>query len=125
MTDANRLTFRQIHRETGVVRHCGITRMGGDWGSTPPMGSTDHWTDPEQSTGLTDKNGVEIFEGDVVRVCGFTANKTVVWSDDWAAWIWQCETGQIGNMNGGSAGGGIMEVIGNIHQHKELLTEGK
>lgn len=85
---------------------------------------TSHYVDPEtvgQFTGLTDKNGTKIFEGDVVRVDG--ENR---WYSDYA-----CRWGE-GNLEfelankKESIGLGYfapyeLEVIGNIHDNPELL----
>lgn len=95
-----------------------------------PFGVT-YCVDPEtvgQYTGLTDKNGVKIFEGDIVRYTerrfygedfhvahvvkfeegGFTAHNYFLnrWLRNWAGGSTQLE--------------GI-EVIGNIHDNPELL----
>ena len=67
-----------------------------------------------QSTGLSDGKGVEIFEGDIVALHG--EPRKVVWSD--AAWYYVDEEGD-GDML--FFHHRYCEVIGNIHENKELV----
>lgn len=71
----------------------------------------------EQYTGLTDKNGIEIYEGDVVQ-CALGAKYKVVFSDEWCAFMLiENKTGRqviiYPEMK--------LEVIGNIYENPELL----
>lgn len=84
-----------------------------------------------QFTGLTDKNGVEVYEGDIVRrVYEFTkagkAKETIdriVFRDDWGAFAFHGETSIGEGWERMYAGHAVypFEVIGNIHENHELL----
>lgn len=79
-----------------------------------------------QYTGLKDKNGKEIYEGDVVKCPfdGFGRNHLISWADDrggfWEEPISECR--QFGyHFEGGNAQ--EIEVIGNIYENPELLEK--
>ena len=76
-----------------------------------------------QYTGLKDRNGVEIYEGDVVKYLTHTAH--VFWSPQDFGFVHYNEV--IGGYAGLSFFTGYkdFEVIGNIHQHPELLEGDK
>ena len=84
--------------------------------------------DPEtvgQYTGLTDKNGRKIFEGDIVVFADFfndEIHRGVVYWCDLAFWFDCTETeGDEGIYSLAYISANILEVIGNIYDNPELL----
>lgn len=78
-----------------------------------------------QYTGLIDKNGTKIFEGDIVvmNIKGYSTICKVVWADNVAQFqLWQTNT--ISNTSTAlNLGNYDCEVIGNIYDNPELLKE--
>ena len=76
-----------------------------------------------QYTGLKDKNGKEIYEGDIVKanINNVVSIGKVVYIDDWAMFQTEFTIGNIGRYNCYEAD----EVIGNIYETPELLDKDK
>ena|SRR3712207_4790751 len=92
---------------------------------SPSTISFDHEMILMQSTGLKDKNGTEIYEGDVVKNISTGSIGVVVWDIYKVGFMRKVkqkkETSLFDYFSLYSINGNNMEVIGNIYENMELL----
>ena len=81
----------------------------------PPV-NENHYT-LLQYTGLKDKNGKEIFDGDIVDING-CKNRVVEWDEDWCGFYLSRELNPVGYFLSEE-----YEIIGNIYENPELLGD--
>lgn len=72
-------------------------------------------------TGLRDKNGNNIFEGDIVRSTETGELGIVQWYEEHAAFlVWCPSSNQVGFLYECAS---IVEIVGNIHDNRDILKE--
>jgi uncharacterized phage protein (TIGR01671 family) len=126
---------RMLYGNNGLFMFVGTGGLGWNFADTWDVGVNNDYT-LMQFTGLHDKNGKEIYEGDICRFYkpnSYTKAEDLFevrwnpseasfryWSyriDDWA-FSFQKKLHNIGNNKNGA----WCEVVGNIYENKELLN---
>jgi uncharacterized phage protein (TIGR01671 family) len=115
----------QKNGKTYIAPHSNSVSVNGHIGKLIIM----HEVSPEsvgQFTCLRDKNGKEIYEGDIIRAKNGVQIGTVIWVESdckyVVRWTKDNPTKKVYDSNMSSAQWG--EVIGNIYEHPEMLQAG-
>lgn len=113
----------------GYVKPMTIQQMIHSKKSTFSLKQLNDLVDFEQFTGLTDVNGNEIYEGDIIKFFG--ANKKIKAKNEFGIIVYKADrygarfNSIIQNKEHGYGGINIAQdiVVGNVHENQELLED--
>ena len=113
-----RAKFRRLGTGEEVWQYANIARGGVVVDPTDP--GYVQVTDWEQFTGAKDKEGVDVFEGDIITIPGVDAAgvQVIYWDDERCGFVSKWDDGQSESLHGVS----LFTVIGNIHDNCDLIT---
>lgn len=109
----NRFKFRFFNEYSNKLEPCDEYDLKDIFESENPV---------MQCTGLKDKNGTLIYEGDIVQILGDEIPYIIEYEQDRAMFIIHSEIDRV-CCNFDNYSGSELEVIGNIYENKELLDE--
>ncbi len=104
--------------DDAIYYHCQINHENGEWWCYPAGEIIQLDVEIELPTGIKDKNGKEIYEGDIVK-CGPYCGRPIVFEEG-RYWL-----GEEPDDLFTSSVHWDIEIIGNIHENSELLEDKK